>query len=145
MGALTRTIERRGEYVSNHQLVAEFMSPSPVAAQSLGCRLRHGESPGVKVVEQLGFARSQREKVAQGHPIYFEHFHFLDNCFGHAVRRRFESLSIAHGPDAIALLQMRFVELASVKALASKRMNSQAAAFFGLTPDPRWRRFNRMR
>jgi GTP cyclohydrolase IA len=26
MGALTRTIERRGEYVSNHQLVTEFMS-----------------------------------------------------------------------------------------------------------------------
>src|SRR5262245_29114765 len=25
MGALTRTIERRGEYVSNHQLVVEFM------------------------------------------------------------------------------------------------------------------------
>jgi GTP cyclohydrolase IA len=26
MGALTRTIERRGQYVSNHQLVAEFMT-----------------------------------------------------------------------------------------------------------------------
>jgi GTP cyclohydrolase I len=26
LGALTRTIERRGDYVSNHQLVAEFMS-----------------------------------------------------------------------------------------------------------------------
>jgi GTP cyclohydrolase I len=26
MSALTRTIERRGDYVSNHQLVAEFMS-----------------------------------------------------------------------------------------------------------------------
>jgi GTP cyclohydrolase I len=26
MGAITRTIERRGDYVSNHQLVAEFMS-----------------------------------------------------------------------------------------------------------------------
>jgi len=26
MGALTRTIERRGDYVTNHQLVVEFMS-----------------------------------------------------------------------------------------------------------------------
>jgi hypothetical protein len=26
MGALTRTIERRGAYISNYQLVAEFMS-----------------------------------------------------------------------------------------------------------------------
>jgi GTP cyclohydrolase IA len=31
MGALTRTIERRGDYVSNYQLVAEFMSLAGLA------------------------------------------------------------------------------------------------------------------
>jgi hypothetical protein len=31
MGALTRTIERRGNYVSNYQLVAEFMSLAGLA------------------------------------------------------------------------------------------------------------------